>query len=534
MLHELYEIPNQQLIFTELEKLGRLKPEVKENYIDEAVEYLRSGEPDHHKSWACTTLEFIGGSRAYGCLEDAFFKSNKGDRLTRHFALKGMKNLAGASEKEDLLNHCKSVADDEKEMPLLRLGASSVLFEGKRDPDKRYEKFLTDYLTNIENNEWRVARPADLKVFRDFPTPSLQQNLCRIAENEDAYLESRQRALEALGGLDSSSKKGTIKTLGMVLTDQRNDRSLRLGAAQSLLSLRGVEASQELLDAIMGDDDAEVRKQATSVLKETHDGSEAVRMIIDRAMQTTAGSAARSQLIEAIRMIDKDRATSTDVLMKAMMEKDVDKAKVAEEILTEIGGWRAFQSLAQRNKLIQKTDDLFVRTENDLYGLYNRTITRAEFNFKFAMYVNAIVVCVGIVLIGFGVIQLVSNPGNFADWAGPSGGGLFMFIVTKYLDNPRRNGREDLGVLIMSNIIFLGFLRKLSEIDATFKYMYLEKMDFTVGDVEATVKQIEAATKTTLEEMGAHLGVCFKPETTATSTAPPVAPTPTPVPTPTP
>jgi len=512
-MSSLFEIPNQMFIINTLQRLEKAKPGEKDIFIDEAAKYLGSDEPDHHKAWACTALEFIGGKKAYDCLEGAFLNASKGDRLTRHFALKGMRRLAGGKEKEDLLTHCRSIFDDEKEQNLLRLSAASVLVAEGVDPDKKYDNFLMEYISNVEKNEWK-ARPPDLKVFRDFPAPSLQQYLCRIAENDEVYLEARARSIEALGALALSAKKGTVKTLGTMLTDQRNDRSLRLGAAQALLSLRGLEAGQELLAAVANDEDAEVREQATNVLTETLDTREAVKKIVESAMQTKSEDAARAHLVAAIRKIDKERAISSDILMKMMMERDVDKAKVAEEMLMDIGGWRAFQGLAQRSRLIEKTDELLKRTEEEVFSLYNRTISRAELNFRFAMYVNAIIVGIGVVLIALGVVRLGMDPTNYADWAGPGGGGLFMFLVTRYLDNPRRNGREDLGVLIMSNIIFLGFLRKLSEIDATFKHLYLEKVDFTAEDSDATVKQIEAATKTTLDEMGTHLGLCFKPETT--------------------
>ena len=51
-------------------------------------------------------------------------------------------------------------------------------------------------------------------------------------------------------------------------------------------------------------------------------------------------------------------------------------------------------------------------------------------------------------------------------------------LITMFFNNPRRNAREDLTTLMNVNVIFLGFLRRLNQIDATFKYAYIESRSF--------------------------------------------------------
>jgi hypothetical protein len=49
------------------------------------------------------------------------------------------------------------------------------------------------------------------------------------------------------------------------------------------------------------------------------------------------------------------------------------------------------------------------------------------------------------------------------------------------------------------NVIFLGFLRRLNEIYATFKYAYIESRSFGREDMDQTVKQIYDAVIQTLK-----------------------------------
>jgi hypothetical protein len=67
-----------------------------------------------------------------------------------------------------------------------------------------------------------------------------------------------------------------------------------------------------------------------------------------------------------------------------------------------------------------------------------------------------------------------------------------------FFNNPRKNAREDLTTLLNVNVMFLGFLRRINQIDATFKYKYIESRSFGTADMDQTVKQIDEAVIQTL------------------------------------
>ncbi len=105
----------------------------------------------------------------------------------------------------------------------------------------------------------------------------------------------------------------------------------------------------------------------------------------------------------------------------------------------------------------------------------------------------------GLFLISLAIIQLTQKPEKLETWIIPGGAGLFGILITMFFNNPRQNAREDLTTLMNVNVIFLGFLRRLNEIDATFKYTYIESRSFGTGDMDQTVKQIDEAVIQTLK-----------------------------------
>jgi hypothetical protein len=84
-------------------------------------------------------------------------------------------------------------------------------------------------------------------------------------------------------------------------------------------------------------------------------------------------------------------------------------------------------------------------------------------------------------------------------------------ILYDWLNGPRRNARRDLAALMNVKVIFLGFLRQLNQIDATFKHAYLEDEGFSVDQMAATVSRLRECVDSTLEAMARHLEISTEP-----------------------
>ena len=329
-----------------------------------------------------------------------------------------------------------------------------------------------------------------LRALCEFPMPDLAENIIFVMR-EGNYLEHKYEAIRALGTCTDNLK--VVRALGDVVRTETN-RYLILAAIESLDELKNGEAREDLIHALQNED-AEVRAQASGALLSFLSKEEAASTIIPIALKKgIETNRIPDNLIEALRRIDKeDRSICTEILNKELESKDREHAEMAEKILTELGGWAAVQRLSQRRSTLESLDKLLAESEEVVKSTFQDTILQARRNFYFAMGVNILVVLVGLVLVILAIFQLIQNPEKMESWIVPGGTGLVGVIINLYFNNPRTNAREDLTALINVNVIFLGFLRQLNEIDATFKHAYMEKQDFGLPQMRDTVQAIDNA-----------------------------------------
>jgi hypothetical protein len=280
------------------------------------------------------------------------------------------------------------------------------------------------------------------------------------------------------------------------------DSYMRLCAVNALGDLRNREAQDALVRAL-ADSNAEIRVQATAALQALVAKEEAVSIVVQRALSDETPRETLDYLLDALRRIDG--ALSAEVLNRELGGQDRRRAQAAEEILVNLGGWAAVQRLSQRRSTLDSLDEILKESEEVVRTTFADTIRQARLNFYFAMVVNVAVVLVGIALVMIAVVQLAQDPGDLEQWVVPGGGGVIGILISLLFNNPRKNAREDLTSLMNVNVIFLGFLRQLNEIDATFKHAYIESHTFGAGDMRATVQQIDNAVEHTLTMAANHL-----------------------------
>jgi hypothetical protein len=288
----------------------------------------------------------------------------------------------------------------------------------------------------------------------------------------------------------------------IVLTNPTN--YLRLQAVISLGELADTQSQTELIQAVL-DEDAEIRYQAAIALTKVISPTQASAAIIQDALNPELPKEQRERLVEALRQIDPTRAAPTDILSRELVSEDRERAELAEELLIDLGGWAAVQRLSQRRLTLDRLDKLLSESEAIVRSIFEDTIRQARLNFYFAMAVNLIVVITGVILVGLAIWQLIVNPQNFATWILPGATGVIGVLINLVFNNPRKNARDDLTALMNITVIFLGYLRQLNQIDATFKHAYMEDPEFGSKQLQETVSQIEDAVNHTLDVTKQHL-----------------------------
>jgi HEAT repeat protein len=474
--------------------------ENKDIFFEPTVNFLETEERDNVRSWGTNILGMMGGDRAFLALEKLLDEDDPKEikrtyHWTRFFALENLNRISKTdAEKAKLHEHCQRIWDDKDEDYLSRsLAAALLAEEGQSSCLDWLREMLQRY-----GEYWPILR--SLRALREVPLKGLADDVFEVLTKGN-YLEQQYEAIRALEKYPANLK--VIRELGdIVLTNPTN--YLRLQAVISLGELADTQSQTELIQAVL-DEDAEIRYQAAIALTKVISPTQASAAIIQDALNPELPKEQRERLVEALRQIDPTRAAPTDILSRELVSEDRERAELAEELLIDLGGWAAVQRLSQRRLTLDRLDKLLSESEAIVRSIFEDTIRQARLNFYFAMAVNLIVVITGVILVGLAIWQLIVNPQNFATWILPGATGVIGVLINLVFNNPRKNARDDLTALMNITVIFLGYLRQLNQIDATFKHAYMEDPEFGSKQLQETVSQIEDAVNHTLDVTKQHL-----------------------------
>jgi hypothetical protein len=513
--------------------------ENKSTFLEPIINFVKDAKfeeerTDAIRSWGTTFLGFMSGKDAEVAMQFLIrlLKEESSPELarefywTRFYALRSLWYLAkNPKEKEDLLDVLLTFAFSDEEDFVNQAEACVLIVLHETSPRKDRNKAsrkIRDMLSASMSKDgkfkgfgtksslgdfWPAYRALD--ALREFPLPNVLDGIIKVMK-ESPYSDHKINAIQVLGGYREDEI--VVHELGFIVR-RNKDFYLRQLAVISLGKIKRPDATEYLLRALV-DDNAETRVQASKALESTlPDKSTALRMIIEEAMKAGIEDPDFGYLVEALRAIDQNRDLCGSILAKELESDDPKRAQLAQKILYDIGGVEALQKL-NRRKTLEKSYELLDQSEKGLQNAFQETTLQAKRNFYFAMIINAIIVGVGIALIGLAISQVLSKPENFAGWITPGAGGVFGIILTMYFNGPRKNAQQDLRVLMNANIIYLGFLRMLNEIDATFKHDYVENPSFGAENMTKTVLQINESLQTVLKLTATHL---FPTEETETN-----------------
>lgn len=482
-----------------LKKISEKPQDEKSTFIDPAIKFIIEEQEDNVRSWVTNILELAGGEKSFNTLVDILereksFELKRKFLYTRFFSLRAIRNLSKSEEQKAKLKELiERISKDPDEDYLLQAEALVILSEqGDENSKMKVEEWLK------ADDFWRPLRA--LRAVYEVPLPDFVDELLSIIAHCN-NTDHRYWAIKALSKYPEDSK--VVRELGEISVEEPTSY-LRLEAVKSLGRLKNRKAIIDLLNTLR-DSDAEIRFQASRAIENTLSKDEAVSCIVDEALKKETNEEERKLFAESLRHIDPERKISTEILSKNLNAENRDRAQAAREILVNLGGWTAIQRVSQRRITLGDLDRLLTESEKIVKDTFEDTIRQARRNFYFAMGVNVLIVIIGIALILIAIHQVIRDPNTLYAWVIPGASGFFGVIITMNFNNPRRNAREDLTTLMNVNIIFLGFLRQLNEIDATFKHAYLEKQDFGKQDMELAVEKIGFAMEQTLNMASRHL-----------------------------
>jgi len=197
-------------------------------------------------------------------------------------------------------------------------------------------------------------------------------------------------------------------------------------------------------------------------------------------------------LAEALRLVDA-RDVASEYLAAELDSDSERKRRIAERILLQLGGRSAMRAF-NRREVLKRLDESLGGSEQAVQANFEKMTIAAKRNYYFSLGVNALVVGLGLAVAIIGVVEIARHPDGVGPWlAVSSGGGLLTAVISEYFIGSQLRGRDDVRALARFHFVYFAFLRKLSQIDATFRRAYLEAGDFKAGYLTTTLRQLDQA-----------------------------------------
>jgi HEAT repeat protein len=391
---------------------------------------------------------------------------------------------------------------------------------------------------------WSVCRALEVVSCREMLEP-----LRHVAEDPRTWPDIRNKCVKALGLIDSPA---AARALGRVLTGTRDaiikesaiEGLERLGQSRLLRGMldqleKAGEARYSVADSLMAalrDGNAQIRRRAAEALPKVMINLDAYqdgdREAYDKALaqaripatEKVVAELVRERvdlkegvplLVDALRVIDPPEAEAAATVLsypKYLFSEDVSVKQRAGRALKLVGGEKAVQTLmGQKSDVLRAYSDLLAKADEPVQELFKETMLQAQRSFRISqgMSITIFVIGVGVLISGLYIaftagqerLQLVFG-------AGVSVVSMIAVVLDMMLRDPHQRVQEATSVLLRIKVIFLGYVRQIHQVDATFKHEFIEGgKEFGVKEVQETIKQINDVMKNTMDMISLHLPV---------------------------
>jgi len=463
------------------------------------LERLESETDRWQRTWSLATLAEIGLPDGRQAVLDHTADPPEPDRWARHFAL-----IYAANFSPFPITQVEQATNDADALP--KATALRLLLANGQD---RYVDELLDMLRDPNApGAWAAARALRnrsdvvMKTLRGHIEARFVQPLVDIASDPYVYLDTRWEAIQALASL--VHRRGEVARLLGDLLVKDEDPSLRRYFLEALVKLDQPHECQEALLRAVEDADAQIRLDSATALGKMLDTETSIQLLLPRALEREKDAA---WLVDALRHIDKDLAAKA--IREALSHPDTNVRARANQLLTELGGQTAAEILtAERTKALENYTHILSDADKDVRDHFKELMSQAKFAFWLSLAMHVVVFAIGVwMLIASLSLALNSGLNTLSTWIGVGGAGAsaLLILLTAFYRNPLRNVRASLNALMQVDVVFLGYVRQINQIDATFKHMFLDAGDFGTQQMKATVEEIQAAVKKALEEIQKHI-----------------------------
>jgi hypothetical protein len=464
------------------------------------LDQLASGTDRWPRTWLLSALSAIGSANGAKIVLDHTFNPPESDAWARHFALINAANFEPFPTAQ-----IEKATKDAEVLP--RATAFRLLLANGHD---QYADELLKMLgdENVPDAAWAAARSLrnrsdmKMKTLRKHIEGQFIEALVKIASDPYIYLDTRWEAIQALASCVHHKSKAASLLGELLVRDE--DPTLRRFSLDALMKLNQPNESQPSLLKAIEDSDAQIRLDAANALKTMIGAEKSIQLLLPSALEREKDTVL---LVDALRHIDPDLAAKG--IRDALSNPDIKVSTRANQLLTELGGQAAAQILmGERAKALDKYTDILSDADKDVRDHFKDLMWQAKFAFWLSLLMHTAVFVIGVwVLITSLSLALNRGLDTVSTWIGVGGAGAsaLVILLSAFYRSPLQNVRGSLNALMQVDVVFLGYVRQINQIDATFKHMFLDAKDFGTQQMKVTVAETQAAVREILEEIKKHI-----------------------------
>lgn len=478
----------------------------KKSVANSLVERLSREQDGGTRSWIVSGLAAINEPHTVDTVAARLDPDKEFSESVRYWAAIG---LAKMKPPDDLRDHLVKATEDID--PLVRAVALRLLIENGFEGVEQLLEMMEDYRN--WGNQWAACKVLRREAGHQPLSVEIENKVFPILEwhlnDIHGAMDTQFQAALALGDM-THKWQDAIKTLGQALKREpssswtsRYDWARR-SCVDALAEIGRPETKEVLLFALQ-DSDAEIRVRAAGALKDTFGASEAVDFIVEELLRQEEPPS--EHYFDALRQIDSKEAA--EVLTDYSRHLDSKIAERASRALIRLGGEEAVRTLQeQRTQVLDTYTNLLSSADERIMEQFNHLMGRAQQGFLMSLWMHGIIFGIGVVVLVVSLyVALSQGFETFERYVGVGAAvGSLGTLLLMFYTGPVRNIRQSVTDLVEVNVVFLGYVRQINQIDATFKQLFLASSEFGVKQMKQTVEQIQDSVKNTMQEVKAYLG----------------------------
>jgi HEAT repeat protein len=489
LVDQLLEGESDRVRRAALAQLSALPDAEKEQVGHFLARRLADEDNEWQRAWCVSAL----GALHLPLFANLLAKRLKADDFewVRYWAALALTELQAPDVREHLIAALKDESD------LVRAVALRLLIENG------YENYIDRLQAMMEDNQNWLSRWAACKVLRrDAGHKSLRERVeskfipvlaDRLLDRHE-FMDVRYQAAMALGSMEQSWLEA-IRALSRSLEENLPDW-IRRTCVEALAEINKPETRNALLLALR-DRDAEIRVRAANALNKTLGAAGAVGLIIDHLLQQDQPL---PEYVDALRHIDHAAAATA----LSIPHPDPKMADRAARALTMLGGEAALRTLqAQRTQVVETYTKLLGDADDKIMALFDNLMQRAQFAFTMTMWMHGVIFGLGVLILLLSLwIAVQGSMTGLERLIGVGGAtGSLATLLLLFYRSPLHQINQSVTNLTKVNVIFLGYMRQINQIDATFKQLFLASGAFNIPQMKETVAEIEVSVRKTLEKV---------------------------------